>query len=92
MPLYQQINGSLKILKTSVNSFEGGGGGGGGGGVVFAVEQEMKIFSTIFRDFGKNMVVKRYLQHSALPVITGKNNEKSGSEIMKTIFRYLNIF
>ena len=66
--------------------------GGGGCDAVFAVEQEMKIFSTIFWDFGKNMVVKWYLQHSALPVITGKNNEKLGSEIMKTIFRYLNIF
>ena len=35
---------------------EGGGGGSGGG-------QEMKIFSTVFQDFEKNMVGKRYFQH-----------------------------
>ena len=29
-----------------------------GGGVVFGSRQEMKIFSTVFRDFGKNMVGK----------------------------------
>ena len=27
-------------------------------GVVFGSRQEMKIFSTVFRDFGKNMVGK----------------------------------
>ena len=41
------------------NSFEkdggGGGGGGGGEGVVFAGGQEEKIFSTVFRDFGKDV-------------------------------------
>ena len=31
---------------------------GEGGGVVFGSRQEMKIFSTVFRDFGKNMVGK----------------------------------
>ena len=25
--------------------------------------REMKVFSTVFQDFGKNMVGKRYLQH-----------------------------
>ena len=35
----------------------------GGGGVVFVGGWEMKIFSTLFRDFGKNMVGKRYFQH-----------------------------
>ena len=47
------------------NSFEkdGGEGGGRGEGVVFAGGREMKIFSTVFRDFGKNMVGKRYFQH-----------------------------
>ena len=39
------------------------GGGGGGGDVVFAGGWEMKIFSTVFRDFGKNIVGKRYFQH-----------------------------
>ena len=42
----------------------------------------MKIFSTVFRDFGKNMV----------PVITEKNNKKSRFEIIKngiSIFGYL---
>ena len=33
----------------------------GGRGVVFAGGREMTIFSTVFRDFGKNMVGKRYL-------------------------------
>ena len=35
----------------------------GGEGVVFAGGREIKIFSTAFRDFGKNMVRKRYFQH-----------------------------
>ena len=34
----------------------------GDGGVVFVGGREMKIFSTVFRDFGKNMVEKRYFQ------------------------------
>ena len=41
----------------------GGGGGGGGRGVVFAGGREMKIFNTVFQDFGKNMVGKPYFQH-----------------------------
>ena len=36
---------------------------GGGGGVVFAGGREMKIFSTVFHDFGENMVGQRYFQH-----------------------------
>ena len=32
------------------------------GGVVFASGQEMKFFSTVFWDFGKNMFGKRYFQ------------------------------
>ena len=32
--------------------------GGRGVGGVFAGRREMKIFSTVFRDFGKNMVGK----------------------------------
>ena len=32
-------------------------------GVVFAGGREMKIFITVFRDFGKNIVGKRYFQH-----------------------------
>ena len=39
-------------------------GTGGWGGVVFSSSGcEMKIFSTVFRDFGKSMVGKRYSQH-----------------------------
>ena len=53
------------------------------GGVVFSGGRKMKIFSTVFRDFGKNMVGKRYFQHYTVPVITGKNNEKSGFGIIK---------
>ena len=63
----------------------------------------MKIFSTIFRDFGKNMVGKRYFQHKTVPVIAEKtkkqnkknpnnNNEKSGFEIIMngiSVFRHL---
>ena len=30
----------------------------------------MKIFSTVFRDFGKDMVEKWYFQHETVPVIT----------------------
>ena len=33
------------------------------GGVVFVGGRELKIFSATFRDFGENMVVKRYSQH-----------------------------
>ena len=51
--------------------------------VVFAGGREMKIFNTVFRDCGKNMVGKRYFQHYTVPVITGKNNEKSGFGIIK---------
>ena len=51
--------------------------------MVFAGGREIKIFSTVFRDFGKNMVGKRYFQHWTVPVITDKNNEKSGFEIIK---------
>ena len=60
--------------------------------MVFAGGREIKIFSTVFRDFGKNMVGKRYLQHWTVPVITDKNNEKSGFEIIKdgiSIFGHL---
>ena len=32
-------------------------------GVEFADGREMKIFSKVFRNFGKNMVGKRYFQH-----------------------------
>ena len=52
-------------------------------GLVFAGGREMKTFSTVFRDFGKNMVGKRYFEHQTVPVNTGKNNEKSGFEIIK---------
>ena len=58
----------------------------------FAGGREIKIFSTVFRDFGKNMVGKRYFQHWTVPVITDKNNEKSGFEIIKdgiSIFGHL---
>ena len=41
---------------------------------------------TVFRDFGKNMVGKRYFQHQTVLVITGKNNEKSGFKITKNDF------
>ena len=34
-----------------------------GGGAVFAGGREMKLFSTVFQDFGKNIVGKRYSQH-----------------------------
>ena len=33
------------------------------GGVVFSVGEEIKVFSSVFRGFGKNMVEKRYFQH-----------------------------
>ena len=42
---------------------KGGGEGGEGGGLLFAGGRGMKIFSTVFRGFGKNMVGKRYLEH-----------------------------
>ena len=45
--------------------------------VVFASGQEMKIFSTVFRELGK-----RYFQHQMVPVITRKNNEKLGFEVI----------
>ena len=51
-------------------------------GVVFFGGEEMKIFSMVFQDFEKNMVGKRYFQHWTVPVITRKNNEKSGFEII----------
>ena len=35
---------------------------GGDGGIAFAGGQEVKIFVTVFRDFGKNMVKKQYFQ------------------------------
>ena len=44
---------------------EGGRGGGGGVrcvGIVFAGGWEMKIFSTVFQNLGKNMVGKWYFQ------------------------------
>ena len=53
-------------------------GGRGGSIVVFAGRREMKIFSTVFRDFGKNRVGKRYFQHYKVLVIAGKNNGRSG--------------
>ena len=43
----------------------------------------MKIISTVFRDFGENMVRKWYFQHETVPVITEKKNEKLGFEIIK---------
>ena len=42
----------------------------------------MNIFSTVFRDFEKNMVGKQYFQHYTVPIITRKNNEKSVFEII----------
>ena len=71
------------------NSFERDGAWGGGGeGVVFAGGQEEKIFSTVFRDFGKDVkwdlkdiVGKRYFQHKTVPVIPRKNNKKLWFEI-----------
>ena len=47
---------SLSIFMVLINR-------GGGGSVVFVDGPEMKIFSTLFRDFGKNMVGKRYPPH-----------------------------
>ena len=52
----------LTPLQLGLHSLKGGGGGERGG-VVFAGGWEMKIFSTVFLDFGKNMVGKRYFQH-----------------------------
>ena len=46
---------SLSIFMVLIN--------GGERSVVFVGGREMKIFSTLFRDFGKNMVGKRYSQH-----------------------------
>ena len=45
---------------------------GGRGDTVFPGTREMKIFSTVFQDLGKNMVGKRYFLHWTVPVITGK--------------------
>ena len=64
---------------------------GSGGGGVFAGGLEMKIFSTIFRDFEK------YDQETVFPTLDGASNywkiiEKSRFEIIKngiSIFRYL---
>ena len=52
-------------------------GEGWGGGIVFASGREMKIFSTVFRDFGKNMVRKRYFQPQMVPVNTEKKKKKT---------------
>ena len=46
---------SLSIFMVLIN--------GGERSVVFVGGREMKIFSTLFRDFGKNMVGKRYPLH-----------------------------
>ena len=65
---------------------------GKGVSVVFADGREMKIFSMVFLDLRKNMVGKRYFQHYTVPVITEKNNEKSGLVIIKngiSIFGHL---
>ena len=35
---------------------------GGGGGGVFAGGWEVKVFSEVFQDFGKNMVEKQYFE------------------------------
>ena len=56
---------------------------GKGVSVVFADGREMKIFSMVFLDLRKNMVGKQYFQHYTVPVITEKNNEKSGLVIIK---------
>ena len=53
------------------------------GGVVFAGGRQMKIFSTVFRDFGENVVGERYFQHWRVPKITGKINKKSRLVIIK---------
>ena len=55
----------------------------GKGGAVFAGGRQMKIFSTVFRDVGKNVVGERYFQHWTVPEITGKINKKSGLVIIK---------
>ena len=55
--------------------------------VVFAGGWEIKIFSTVFRDLGKYMLGKLYLQRQTVPVITEKTNDKLGFEV-----RYLDIF
>ena len=63
-----------------------------GRGRIFAGGWEMKILSTVFRDFEKNMVGKRYFQHQTVPIITRKNNEISEFEIIKngiSIFGHL---
>ena len=60
--------------------------------VVFAGGREIKNFSTVFRDLGKYMLGKRYFQHETVPVITRKNNEKLGFEVIIngiSIFRHL---
>ena len=65
---------------------------GKGVSVVFADGREIKIFSMVFLDLRKNMVGKRYFQHYTVPVITEKNNEKSGLVIIKngiSIFGHL---
>ena len=65
---------------------------GKGVSVVFADGREMKIFSMVFLDLRKNMVGKQYFQHYTVPVITEKNNEKSGLVIIKngiSIFGHL---
>ena len=55
-------------------------GEGWGGGIVFASGREMKIFSTVFRDFGKNMVRKRYFKPQMVPVNTEKKNKKKNTK------------
>ena len=56
----------------------------------------MKIFSTVFRDFGKNTLGKRYFNTMVEELrwrkLLKKNNEKSGFEIIKndiSIFGHL---
>ena len=50
--------------------------------VVLAGGREINIFTTVFLDLGKYMLGKWYFQHETVPVITRKNNEKLGFEVI----------
>ena len=54
---------SVSWIHIVTSTVSRGWGGGEEGGVVFSCGREMKIFSTVFRDFEKNFFGKRYFQH-----------------------------
>ena len=52
-----------KSFRTTIFQIQGLICKAGGGRIVFSGGREIKIYSLVFRDFGKHMVEKRYFQH-----------------------------